>query len=117
MKDNMFRCRYGRVENTRHPKNTLMTFQEDDIVYFGISRCSTKPDKNGVVDKFNKTLGREIASNRAKLTEYEGGDNNYSSLCDVMLHNSGLRGFVSVDHIQQLIVYFEEIDCLSMESQ
>lgn len=101
------RIRYGRIDG--HPKNTLYTFQEDDVVYFGISRCNQK------YDNFVKRMGISIAANRAELA-YDEGDDYYVDQGNIRLHcNSGLRGNVSVEYVGELITYFKEIDRHSLD--
>lgn len=50
--------RYSKLENDR--KDTLFTFREGDLLFFGISRCNVKSG-----DKFDREKGMMIAKNRA----------------------------------------------------
>lgn len=99
--------RYGRLEGTRTPKNTLVTLRQGDTVYFGISRCNNKAG-----DTFKKTMGTQIAESRARLAASEDRTNrlHVTDNGDVNLHESGLRGSVDVANIRALLNYFSEVD-------
>ena len=102
--------RYGRLEGSRTPKNTLTTFKRDGQIYFGIARCN-----NGAGDVFKRHLGTVIATNRAKLS-LENDDANEDYTCNegkVRLHSSGLRGVVSVEEVRALLTYFNSVDTFS----
>lgn len=103
------RCRYGR--DNGHPKNTLVTCQEDDTIYFGVSRCNPNPSpKSGKKDAFRKDIGRMIALGRMDKAREEGENGGYMQDGNIRRHFSGLRGYVKVNHIEDLLSYFEDID-------
>lgn len=105
------RVRYGRLEN-RAPKNTLVTFRENDTLYFGIARC--RKDK----DVFNKKVGSYIAEQRAFLAKDDNWFKPYNQHSDTTLkvHSSGLRGCLPVENVYQLITYFNNIDSYCVEN-
>jgi hypothetical protein len=115
------RVRYGRfnlIKLTRngealaayYPKNTLVTFKEHGVIYFGISRCNVK------MDNFKKEVGKRIALGRLELSQnedFERKENlDYEQLAGSTLeiHKSGLRGVVHETDIKHLLDYFKNID-------
>ena len=108
------RVRYGRVNtknNVKAPKNTLFTFRDGELIYFGIARC------NNVFDAFRKETGKLIAKNRAKTAASEFGVGGVSEnqlraseIDGLELHRSGLRGVVNINEIKALLRYFNNID-------
>ena len=118
MSERTFRVRYGKVRKSRFvnwtkstpehteirsiPKTTLVTFREEDTIYFGISRC------NSNLDTFSKFLGKRIAENRAVLAK--SGTTFTQKIGTVSTHESGLRGSIDVSNIKDLINYFYDID-------
>lgn len=94
------RFRYGRVPETRVPKNTLATVRDKNLIYFGIARCNNK------LDTFNKNIGKRIALNRLNLAINEFNISTES----FVIHHSGLRGVIDVKSIKALIKYFNDID-------
>lgn len=111
------RVRYSRLsKENRTPKNTLVTVQDGDTVYFGISRCNRK------LDTFHKNIGTYIATKRMKLVnnddendidmwKYDQIDNS-----ELFVHSSNLRGWVPVEDVKLLIRYFRVVDehCLDL---
>jgi len=104
------RVRYGRIGDTRVPKNTLVTVRKDDTVYFGIARCRVN------ADKFAKDKGVELAKLRANIAQQ-----NPTGDCKVdgtlSIHRSGVFGQVDVTEIKKLLTYFDNIDTLSVPSK
>ena len=100
------RVRYSRVDEQRNPKNTLVTVNDGQTVYFGIARCNLK------LDTFHKRVGRYIASERALLARDDTQEYRYNQLNDgpIRLHESGLRGSVPSSEVKQLVQYFREVD-------
>ena len=90
------RVRYSRLED-RCPKNTLVTYRNENLVYFGISRCHSKNDR------FSKELGKDLAETRAQLA--------------MSIHRSGLRGVAKVDEVKQLLTYFQNIDNIMLSEE
>jgi len=108
---NKVRVRYSRLEK-RVPKNTLATICDGDTIYFGIARCNRK------LDTFRREVGTHIASKRAELAK-EGSCNDVITTveADLQVHSSKMRGFISVDRVKELVIYFNDIDniCLNGE--
>jgi hypothetical protein len=100
--------RYSKSPDKSNRKNTLVTIQDGDVIYFGISRCNTKAG-----DKFLKSKGQMVAKARAIKASIEA---RYSPLTaasqdnGLTTHFGGLRGFVAVAHIHDLLQYFRDID-------
>lgn len=103
------RIRYSRL-NDRFPKNTLVTFRNDDLVYFGISRCNSKRDH------FSKEFGKQLAEQRALLAsaEVSMGENETGGM---EIHKSGLRGVTKVEDIKRLLTYFQNIDDIMLAQE
>jgi len=100
------RVRFGRIDDKRTPKNTLITHRKEDTIYFGISRyLPTDPDP------FTKEEGKRRAMERLHiaLSEVAGAwiiDGSF------YLHKSGLFGQVAVGEITKLLSYFDNIDAI-----
>jgi len=101
------RVRYSRLEK-RRPKNTLFTMREGDMVYFGIARCNVS------ADVFHKAIGTYIAEQRAGLAKDETG--MYNTTNNLRLHDSGLRGYTTVDNVKDVVKYFRNIDQYFLEN-
>ena len=101
------RVRYSRLED-RCPKNTLVTYRNENLVYFGISRCHSKNDR------FSKELGKDLAETRAQLALNEAGNIEESNMS---IHRSGLRGVAKVDEVKQLLTYFQNIDNIMLSEE
>ena len=105
-----FRTRYSRPPNSKQPKNTLVTTQIGDKIYFGIARCNLRADNTA------KKIGRFIAHERMNLAlTVEQGHltdvvhvTENTSLFFIMA--SGLSGIVDIDRVKDLLKYFEDID-------
>lgn len=98
------RVRYSRLEK-RVPKNTLVTVKDGDTLYFGIARCNRK------LDVFHRKVGSYIAEQRALLARDDTQEYRYDRLDNGLeLHESGLRGSVSLSNVRQLINHFEGVD-------
>jgi len=95
------RVRYGR-DSKGNPKNTLVTIQSNDTVFFGIARC-------GPNDTPTKVDGKKIARSRA-LSAIKGSDSFNTDIGNLRVHKSGLIGFVRVDKVQSLLEYFDKVD-------
>lgn len=107
------RVRYSRLEN-RRPKNTLVTIRDGNNVYFGIARCNVK------LDTFHKNIGTYIAEQRAKRaldTTERDSEEHYSSHNNLRLHESGLRGYTTLEKVKEVVNYFRNVDeyCLNLE--
>ena len=104
--------RYGRVSG-RTPKNTLYTFREEGLIYFGISRC----DLNN--DNFERNKGKVIAEQRALKAKEETTaidpdvQNVYNNI--VCTADNGLRGVVRVENVKVLLDHFNNIDSFSFK--
>jgi hypothetical protein len=81
-------------------KNTLATIREGDNVYFGISKCHLSAG-----DSFNKDRGRRIALGRAMLEK-----ETFKTGIDFNIHVSGLRGYCNINHIVDVLKYFDDVD-------
>jgi hypothetical protein len=123
------RVRYGKVEVARNvrwtkstpahtvttlePKNTLLTIRDNDLIHFGIARCNNK-----LGDRFDKNVGKLIATNRARLAASEAGVGGIPGKQikskdlseNLIVHKSGLRGTVKLENIVTLLRYFQNID-------
>lgn len=101
--------RYGRVSG-RKPKNTLYTFRENGLIYFGISRCDLS------TDHFERSKGLVIAKSRAlKAKEEMSIDppsiSEYNNENKVVIRDAvGLRGVVKVENVKVLLDHFNSID-------
>jgi hypothetical protein len=98
------RVRFGRVNFA--PKNTLITCRKGDTIYFGISRyLHTDPNP------LTKKEGKRVAMKRLKvaISEVAGTWVVDGSL---YIHRSGLFGQVSVDEVNKLLSYFDDIDTI-----
>ena len=84
------------------PKNTLYTVRRGEFIHFGIARCHSK------LDRFNKSKGRDIASNRARLALEE----NEIPADALLLHESGLRGTINANGAKNLLDYFHNVDVI-----
>lgn len=119
MSEDRVRIRYGRVHNGNNsasPKNTLVTTRVkgaiDDLVYFGIARCNLN-----MGDSFRRAGvggGRAIAESRLRLALKDSGE-NYDMVGSVRVHPKGLRGWVYLKDIKDLIAFFSNIDDWSQE--
>ena len=110
-RDKTTRVRYSRLEKGRTPKNTLVTVLDNDVVYFGISRCNRK------MDVFHKAVGTFIANERADLARDDEQAYRYNQLenTSVNLHDSGLRGSVPVENVRELIEHFRNVDTYCLD--
>jgi len=119
---NPYRVRYGsRDRRNNVPKNTLVTArlgtseEDDSFVFFGISRCN-----KSVGDTFTKKMGKRIAAERmAKVASELRDDKGYQGFANegnLVVHESGLRGFVHVDHVVELLKYFDNLDRLRLKT-
>jgi len=107
------RIRYGKIETEKKtrksvnlvkekvPKNTLSTIRNGELIHFGIARCHIP------LDRFDKSTGKLIATNRANLAAREEYEQNNTGL---KIHHSGLRGTVELSNIKVLLNYFQGID-------
>lgn len=105
------RVRYSRLgSKDRSPKNTLVTIRKGDLIYFGIARCNLK------ADRFNKSVGRHIATRRATKV-FEDSEIDYAETNGVSLHSSCLRGCARLADVKKVVNYFRQVDsyCLGME--
>ena len=97
-----YRIRYSKT------KNTLVTNQVGNFIYFGIARCNTK------ADNFKKKFGVDIATNRvAKAKNYFQDMDGFAEewLTDTIYYgHSGLFGVVNVKNVRNLLRDFEIID-------
>jgi len=105
------RIRYGRVNGG--PKNTLVTTQSGDTIYFGIARCNLV--LNDVFKRSGLNGGRTIATRRLERILEEGDIPSYKKIGNIMVHPKGLRGFVSRENVKELISFFNNIDEWSRE--
>lgn len=92
-----YRIRYGR-DKKGQPKNTLVTTQVGDLIYFGIARCKTK------VDRAKKDLGKQIALGR--LDSAFKWDTTHK---DWKLEGS-LYGCINIEDVKKLLEYFKNIE-------
>ena len=96
--------RYSKNPDKQHRKNTLVTMQQDDVIYFGIARCN-----HHACDEFRKDRGKVIAKARAiRATLEQQLDNNDDK--SIMLHETGLRGHTDKKNVRNLLDYFDNID-------
>lgn len=103
--------RYGRV-NGRKPKNTLYTFREDGLIYFGISRCDL------TTDNFERLKGSNIAKLRALKAKEELLAQNQNTKNDLIhTDDKGLRGVVGIENIKVLLEHFDKIDNYSFSQR
>lgn len=105
----MERVRYGRVDNTRLPKNTLVTIRRDDMIYFGISRCRLD------ADRFTKEDGKRLAKQRADIAA-SGVAGAWTIDGSFYVHKSEVFGQVAVEDISKLLDYFQNIDEISYQN-
>lgn len=105
----MEKVRFGRIEDTREPKNTLVTVRKDDQIYFGISRCRITHDK------FNKEEGLKLARLRANVAIADPKGKWTIDDKDFRLHSSGLFGSVNINAVGELLDYFNNIDVIAKE--
>lgn len=108
--------RYGRVSG-RKPKNTLYTFREDGLIYFGISRCDLS------TDHFERSKGLTIAKSRALKAKEElsldpSSMSEYNNDNKVVVRDAvGLRGVVRVENVKVLLDHFNGIDEFAFNSR
>ena len=55
---------YIRIEDTKQPRGVVVAIRVDDEIFYGYSLLNTK------MDRFNKALGLQIATNRAMAESY-----------------------------------------------
>jgi hypothetical protein len=108
---NKYRIRYSNV------KNTLVTTQDGDYVYFGIARCNMR-----VGDRFNKKHGTMVALSRAEkaqdklafeLDSKSSASTNFLPFWSTNTYwfaESNLYGVVHVTRVRELLNDFEAID-------
>jgi hypothetical protein len=104
MQKEMFR--YGVGENGR--KDTLFTFREGELIFFGIARCNLK-----VGDKFDREKGRLIAQKRALKAqelvasgeEVPTDDTNNLDSINAFVH----YGCIPLGQIKSLLNYFHSL--------
>lgn len=102
--------RYSKSPDKQHRKNTLVTLQDGDVIYFGIARCNYKAG-----DMFYKVRGKVIAKARAIRAKL---DFNPAILAnaDIVLHENNLRGCCPKSKIRDLLKYFDDIDTIMKET-
>lgn len=99
---------HGHWDSELLPKNTLVTRQDGDCIWFGIARC------NRGLDLFKKTSGVNIATQRCDKAQ--GGF--AKELCfGLTVHHSGLRGVVPTEKVKELLRYFDNIDATCKSGQ
>ena len=102
--DMKYRIRYSRSLRGRTEtvvlRNSLVTIQKGDYVFFGIARCNRK-------DLFKKTLGRELALNRAldSTTSYKAPET-----ASVHISDDGTMGWCNVKYVRTILRHFEGLD-------
>src|SRR3990167_8346285 len=108
--EHQFRTRYSRLPNNKQPKNTLVTTQVGDKIYFGIARCNLSADNTA------KKIGRFIAHGRMSDALVIEQDYLKSVLSTTenkslfFIRANGLSGIVDIDRVKDLLKYFENID-------
>ena len=103
-----FRTRYFRKSDER-PKNTLVTAQIGDKIYFGIARCNID------VDNTTKKVGRFIAFHRMQSIldiDLSGRFQNLNGKALFHIDENDLCGVVDISKIKDLLKYFEDIDSI-----
>ena len=108
-KDKKFRIRYWRDRNGV-PKNSLVTMQIGENIFFGISRCKSN------VDHVNKKIGRFVAYKRME----DATCLNMDALKDLgnklfYARVSGYMGVVHVSRVKELLDYFNKFEQLKYE--
>jgi len=103
-----YRIRYSRPYRPSRgdvvrPKNTLVTVQDGEYVFFGIARCNWSAKST---DVFNRKEGREIALDRALKARSVNVATN-SSFC---LNGDGTYGYCRVKLVKTLLKHFESLD-------
>ncbi|MBI2448882.1 hypothetical protein HYV49_01150 [Candidatus Pacearchaeota archaeon] len=88
---------------TKKPKNTLITVQEKDVIYFGIARC------HSIKDRFKKAEGKRLALDRVEFAKNDHDKNRELSV-SFYLDSSGLLGYCRIPYVKLLLKYFESID-------
>jgi hypothetical protein len=101
---NNISIRYSRAEN-KMPKNTLASVRQGDKIYFGIAKCNSS-------DLFRKRIGREVATTRA-LRAINREFNEVVGM-NLRLDETGLRGVVDIEYIDELRNYFYDIDSIEL---
>lgn len=102
------RVRYSRQAD-RSPRNTLVTTQEGDTIYFGIARCNTREDR------FSRKVGQRIADNRVGLAQDDSSSvRDRLAGTELVIDSSGLYGSVPASNVRELVRYFRDIDTLSL---
>ena len=108
-KNKKFKIRYGRDKNNA-PKNALVTTQDGENIFFGISRCKSK------VDRVNKKIGRYIAYRRMEDATQLNMD-SLKGLGDKLFYTNlcGYNGIVHITRVKELLHYFDKIEHLKSE--
>ena len=91
----------------RHPKNTLVTARDNDVIFFGIARCHVP------LDTMSKEKGKALALNRLN-SAFEASSLERPNMWVVdgsfRIHRGGLFGQVGVEEIKKLLQYFDNLD-------
>ena len=98
------RIRYKRDINN-NPIQTLVTVQDGDVLFWGISRCNPK-------DHVNKKVGKELATKRAQFAQVASEQGKLPVIMGPTFWRSGdgLMGCVAVSEVVSLLNYFDNKD-------
>ena len=104
LKRGFFGKEYTQI--TSVPKNTLVTYNDNENIYFGIARC------NDGLDTFRKDIGKRIARNRANLSLEKDNVFKYINIPDtsISVYEDNLRGVVPIIKVKELLNFFNNID-------
>lgn len=107
LKRGLFDKEYTEIASV--PKNTLVTYNNDESIFFGIARCNDK------LDIFNKNIGKRIARNRANLT-LRDNTSTYINVpnTSILIYQDQLRGVVPALKVKELLHFFYNIDYLQL---
>lgn len=95
------------------PKNTLVTIEDDGVIYFGISRFSSKKPiwYDDKTYKFTKKAGRSIAEGRAvKEKDIASGELCLVGSGYIYFGDSRLSGCCRIEDLGLVFDYFDDID-------
>lgn len=102
------RIRYGRfTKGVRRGqrRSTLVTLQQGDRIFFGLSKCHKG------LDRWNREQGLKYARVRAQaaMRAFQNGDTgNWSENNGVTIQEDGVLGHCAVADVKNLLNYFQE---------
>lgn len=104
------KTRYSKNPDNANRKNTLVTLQDGETIFFGISRCNRDAG-----DRFLKARGRTAAKARAirASIEFKSVPNDLKN--KFVANANGLRGHCAVADVKEVLKYFQNIDQIMFE--